>query len=106
VNDFVIYINGMLMSPNLFDVRAANGANIGRYLQLTGPEEEVREACQGAKKLTCIDVLEVRASNVVKRYRYEKSDDNDDNFVRLDANPDEKLPARVRFRCLGVPNSF
>lgn len=105
MNQYLIYINGLLMSPNLFDVRSANGANIGRYLQLTGPEDDVRDACQGAKKLTHIDVLEVRASNVVKRYRYEKKDE-DDNFVRLDANPDEKLPARVRFRCLGVPNSF
>jgi hypothetical protein len=106
VNNFLIYINGLLMPPNLFDVRTANGANIGRYLQLTGPEDEVRNACQGAKKLASIDVLEVRASNVVKRYRYDKAEDNDDNFVRLAANEDDKLPARVRFRCLGVPNSF
>lgn len=106
MNDFLIYINGVLVAPDLFDIRSANGANIGRYLQITAPEDDVRDACQGAKKLTHIDVLEVRASNVVKRYRYKKTDEKDDNFVRLDANPDEKLPARVRFRCLGVPNSF
>ena len=105
MNDFVIYINGLLVPPNLFAVRAANEANVGRCLRLTAPEEAVRDACNGSKKLTSIDVMEVRASNFVKRYRYEKSE-RDDDFERVPPNEDEKLPARVRFRCLGVPNSF
>lgn len=105
MNDFIIYINGMLAAPNLFEIRLANTVN-GKYLQITGHEDKVRDACQGAKKLVSVDVMEVRASKVVKRYRYEKSEENDDNFIRLKENPDEKLPARVRFRCQGVPSSF
>jgi hypothetical protein len=106
VNDFIIYINGILVGPSLFDARSGNAANKGRYLQLTAPEDDVRKACRGEKKLETIDVLEVRASNVIKRYRYEKAEENDDNLVRLAPNEEDKLPARVRFRLFGVPNSF
>ena len=107
MNDYIIYINGMLVGPSLFEARGGNSPNIGRHLQIIAHEDKVRDACDGVKKLKSIDVLEVRASNIVKRYRYEKSgDEKDENFTRLPPNEEDKLPARVRFRCVGVSSSF
>jgi hypothetical protein len=104
MNSFLIYINGLLMPPDLFAVEAQNASNFGRFLQLTAKEEDVKGACEDIKRIRRIDVIEVRASSTVKRYGYEPSEDKE-NFVRLKVDDDNK-DARVRFKALGVPNIF
>lgn len=106
VNDYLIYINGILVSPDLFEARAQTTSS-GRFMQLTAETAKIKAEREGHPGgIRSIDVLEVRASNVVRRYRYEHDKENNEGFIKLPANEDTGEKERARFRCAGVTNSF
>lgn len=106
VNDFMIYVNGILMPTDMFDCQAANVAVGGKMMKLTVPEKEFLEELERmGGKVKRIDVIEVRASKTTKRYMFTPSEDNK-NFKRLAENEETKTPKRMQFTCTGLSNSF
>lgn len=99
MNDFFVYVNGVLVGPTSFDVVVQNTSK-GRVAVATAPDAFFRN-----KDVKSLDVVEVRAGRLTKRYRYEHVED-DKNFKVLEENVDDKIPARRRFICDSVPNSF
>ena len=109
MNTFLFYVNGQLMAPDYFSARLANSANDGRLAILTVPTDVVPKRDDLAH--FDIDVLEVRASNVVRRYRYEHGPNNDAS-KKQDTPPlhrvikDDNGKELHEFRCHSVPNAF
>jgi len=96
MNQYLIYLNGKLVSHELFEVVTGTAPNDGRFAELRiGPENKI------ADRVKELDVLEVRASNIVRRYRFDIADG-----VKKSYAGDDHTPARVGFRAMSVKNSF
>ena len=82
MNDYLIFVNGNLApASHGFGIATATNEN-GRYLRLTINGLEPKR----------LDVLEVRASNIVRRYQW---------------LPDDKKPVvNGVYDCVGVGNAF
>lgn len=108
MNQFLFYLQGRLLAPGFFDIRIANSANDGRVAILTVGSDKIGEELAEIG----IDVLEVRASNVVRRFRYDHALANaepgpkgETPTYRLHPAVDD-APSRHEFRAMGVPNEF
>jgi hypothetical protein len=86
MNNYVILINGILAPPGIVEIRKANSSVDGQFVHATMDKNQM-----GEKKLKYLDVFEVRASNVVRRYHADKFTDDDD---------------KIKCRCFGVDNTF
>ena len=95
MNDFLIYVDGRLVPQDMFDTRSLNSANKGRYLQLTAPAEKLD------KKVQHVEVVEIRASSIVKRYAYRAKDQGEPKIL-----DNEDGGKRIAFNCFGLKNSF
>ena len=80
MNNYIIFVDGNLAAPTLFEVKEANNTDVGRYLTLT-PKKKT--------PCTSIDVLDIRASSITRRLRWEGEG-----------------TAKERYDCLLVPNPF
>lgn len=87
MNNFLILLNGILAPPGIVEIRKLNSAEHGSFVLAT-----IDAAKVGGKKLTHIDVLEVRASNVVRRYHTDKFGEPKDG--------------KIISKCFGVDNIF
>ena len=69
MNDFVIFVNGRMVGPDLFDLRRGR-TDEGSFVRLS--TDKLKDVPKE------IDVLEVRASSLTMRHRWERKDDNYD----------------------------
>jgi hypothetical protein len=107
VNTYLIYINGILMVSDLFSVASQTSATKGRFLQAIASKDDLMKEKEHVGSIRRIDVMEVRASNVIRRYEYVKPEEGDDeDFTNLPANKKSQEPERAGFRLFGVPNAF
>jgi hypothetical protein len=86
MNDYIIYVNGILApAGHGFKTTILTGSDRGRYLRLTSdtPLKDVPKR---------IDIFEVRASNIVRRYQW--------------SPPEDGKLSDAGFDCLGVSNAF
>ena len=86
MNNYVILINGILAPPGIVEIRKANSSVDGQFVHATMDKEKM-----GEKKLKYLDVFEMRASNVVRRYHSKEFKDTD---------------GKISCRCFGVENTF
>jgi hypothetical protein len=87
VNNFLILVNGVLAPPGIADIRKLNSADKGSFVRASIDVEKLN-----GKKLGYFDVLEVRASNIVRRYHTSEFAEPKDGKVHAD--------------CFGVDNIF
>lgn len=89
MNDFIFFVNGIMAPPELIsDGQKGTGADVGSYVRISMAADKF----EGVK---FIDALEVRASNVTKRYHWRRGDDN----FKVAGD-------RVKIRCPGLDNTF
>ena len=104
MNNYLIFINGILMPNALFQVETQTSATAGRFMQLTAAVDKLKEE---SDKIRRIDVMEVRASSTIRRYEYLRPGEGaDENFKTLPANEETNIPVRARFRLFGIANAF
>lgn len=96
MNAYVMFLNGLLLPPSLFDVEPGNSSSVGRFLRLTIDREKLRPWFK--TELRDIDILEVRASNIIHRYRWAKGDGDVKELAG------DKV--QIQFQCLTVANDF
>ena len=97
MNHYIVYVDGLLVGPNKFQIKVGNNGTIGRYAEATIDTKQID------RHPDFVDIVEIRAGNWVRRYRYERSSEEKDEhlFKVVGEEKDE-----VRFRCLNVPNAF
>ena len=104
MNNFIVYINGVLVSSDMFDVVTSTTGEYNNIALAT---------CQSDQKLPgkdvkSIDVMEMRSGICIRRYRYDRPEAGQDDHLTV--IPSSQSPAvaheRLRFRCLSVPNAF
>ena len=66
MNNFLIYIEGALASPFLFQVKAGNNARYGRFAEVDVMSSELKKIVKD-KEPDSMDVIEVRAGSMVRR---------------------------------------
>lgn len=88
MNDFIIFVDGRMVAPDFFNLRKGTAEN-GSFVRAT--TDKLVEAPGD------IDILEVRASSVVRRHRWQ-----------LDGENYDKRDKGMSFLCLPVksPDSF
>jgi len=90
MNDYLIFVNGQLAPHDVFKATQLNSANLGKFLRLSS---------EALKKIPeRIDVLEVRASSITKRYAWKTGD------VHKKIESDDG--AQDIFNCVGIPSTF
>lgn len=88
MNDFIIFVDGTMVGPDVFELRRGRTEE-GSFVRLsTNRLKDVPKE---------VDVLEIRASSLTMRHRWEWKNDNFD-----------KTEAGISLVCTGVktPNSF
>lgn len=101
MNNYLIYVNGVLVSPDIFDVVTNNSAADGYIAQATCRSD----AKFVGKEIASVDVFEYRAGSCVRRYRYEQATSKAEH--RLVVKADENTAyERTRFRLMTIPNGF
>ncbi len=101
MNNYLIYVNGVLVSPDVFDVVTNNSAVDGYIAQATCRSDEKLVV----NEVSFVDVFEYRAGSCVRRYRYEQATSKPEH--RLVVKADESVAyERTRFRLMTIPNGF
>lgn len=113
MNQYLFFVNGRLMAPDFFNIRMANTANDGRVAILSVSTDVVPSTPPDKFD---VDVLEVRASNIVQRFRFEhkvKSEEEMEEERKRGETPAHRVlpagddaPERHEFRAFRVPNDF
>jgi hypothetical protein len=68
MNTYLVYVNGLLAGPEDFKVVQKNSSDLGRFLVASVPADELKS------KIKSVDIFEIRASNLVGRFRAVKTD--------------------------------
>lgn len=103
MNNFIVYVNGVLVSPDTFDVVTSATGEYGNIAQATCRADEKLPG----KEVRNVDVLELRSGICVRRYRYERPATGEDkHLIQVPGDAAAEPPDRIRFRCQTVPNAF
>ena len=104
MNNFIVYVNGVLVSPDIFDVVTSTTGEYNNIAQATCRADQKLPG----KEIRSLDVMEMRSGICIRRYRFEHQESGENlHVINIPAGDATNIDhARTRFRCLSVPNAF